>query len=285
MSKQLSFFNHKIDKVPSLVKWTGSKRKTVEQIIKYFPKKIDKYFEPFLGSGSILYAVKSLYPNSKVYGSDIYKPLIDIFKNISQNPEDIKKNYRNDWLKLQNNFPKYFYTKRKQFNNRNNFQDLIFLSRTCVNGIIRFNKNHEFNNSLHLSRRGMNPDAFDKVVDRWSSNIQNNSFFQCCDYSKILKHLKKNDFVYLDPPYLNSKNRYIENLDINRFFIFLRELDKKKILYALSFDGSRNDIFLDKTFPKELFKRKIKIKKTISTLSNVLNKKKLDFTESLYLNY
>jgi DNA adenine methylase len=285
MLKHLSLFNKKVEKVPSLIKWTGSKRKSVDQILKYFPKKINKYYEPFLGSGSVLYAVKSIYPNIEVYGSDIYKPLIEIFKTISKNPEKIKKAYRDDWNKLQKNFPKYFYIKRDKFNKKNNFQDLIFLSRTCVNGIIRFNKKKEFNNSLHLSRRGMTPKLFDKIVDNWFLNIKDNSSFRCCDYPDILNDLKKNDFVYLDPPYLNSKNRYVSNLEFKRFLKFLEEINKKKILYALSFDGSRDEISLDKAFPKKLFKRKIKIKKTISTLSNVLNKKKLNFTESLYLNY
>jgi len=63
MLKQLSFFENKFEKVPSLIKWSGSKRKNVENILKYFPKKINKYYEPFLGSGAVLYAVKSITVN------------------------------------------------------------------------------------------------------------------------------------------------------------------------------------------------------------------------------
>ena len=73
--------------------------------LKYFPENINRYFEPFLGSGSILYAVRELYPDCKVYGSDIYKPLIDIFKNVSKNPLKLKNKYRHDWTKLQKDFP------------------------------------------------------------------------------------------------------------------------------------------------------------------------------------
>lgn len=285
MLKQLSFFNSRTSKVPSLVKWTGSKRKSAKQILKYFPEDINRYFEPFLGSGSILYAVRELYPDCKVYGSDIYKPLIDIFINLSKNPLKLKNKYRHDWTKLQKDFPNFFYKKRELFNKKKNFQDLIFLSRTCVNGIIRFNKNNEFNNSLHLSRRGMKPDLFDNIVDNWFLRIKNKSYFKCCDYTSILNHLKKGDFIYLDPPYFHSKNRYIENLDKDKFFRFINELNKKNILFALSFDGSRDNIKLNEEFPKKLFKRKISINQTISTLNNVLNKKKNKFSDSLYLNY
>lgn len=285
MLQQLSFFENKFEKVPSLVKWSGSKRKSVESILKYFPKKINKYYEPFLGSGAVLYAVKSTNPNCKVFGSDIYEPLINIFKTIKKTPEKIKKNYKDNWVNLQKNFPKYYYYKREKFNKKNNFHDLIFLSRTCVNGIIRFNKNGEFNNSLHLSRRGMSPELFNKIVDKWHYAMKNNSNFKCQDYIKILSKIKSNDFVYLDPPYFFSKNRYTENLNFKKLINFLRELNKKKALYAMSFDGSRGNINYEKQLPKLLFKRKIKISKGISTLNNVLNKKKLIFADSLYLNY
>lgn len=285
MNEQLKLFTTKYEKVPSLIKWTGSKRKSSEQIIKYFPDIINNYFEPFLGGGSILYSVKSLNPNCKVYGSDLYNPLIEIFKNVSKNPEIVKKNYRKDWLKLQKNFPEYYYFKRLEFNKKKQFQDLIFLSRTCVNGIIRFNKNQEFNNSLHLSRKGMQPDMFDKVVDKWHFNICNKSIFKCHDYSKIINLLQKGDFVYMDPPYFNSQNRYIENLDFKKFINFLFDLKKTKVMFALSFDGNRDGVSFEKELPKNLFKRKINIKNSISTLSNVLNKKKSIFSDILYLSY
>ena len=131
----------------------------------------------------------------------------------------------------------------------------------------------------------MKPDLFDNIVDNWFLRIKNKSYFKCCDYTSILNHLKKGDFIYLDPPYFHSKNRYIENLDKDKFFRFINELNKKNILFALSFDGSRDNIKLNEEFPKKLFKRKISINQTISTLNNVLNKKKNKFSDSLYLNY
>ena len=80
----------------------------------------------------------------------------------------IVNDYRNNWNNLQKIGYTFFYKVRDRFNNKKLPSDLLFLTRTCVNGLIRYNKSGEFNNSLHHTRRGINPDRFEKIIYQWA---------------------------------------------------------------------------------------------------------------------
>lgn len=268
-----------LEAIPSLIKWTGSKRKQAASIQNFIPE-YNRYFEPFLGGGAMLY-----YNSEKEsFANDIYTPLIQFWSLIKENPSLVIEDYSNDWIKLQENFPDHYYEVRDRFNISNKATDLAFLSRTCVNGIIRFNEKGEFNNSLHLSRRGMKPESFAKIVEKWHYKVQNTEFFNE-DYSEFLEKAETGDFIYLDPPYAGSRNRYIQNLDIERLFIILNKLNKKGVNWALSFDGQRGDIDLKYPVPENLYLRSAVISNGNSTLNQVLNKKTDEVKEMLYMNY
>ena len=269
---------------PSLIKWTGSKRSQAASIASLFPNPSEDstYFEPFLGSGAVLYY--GIQHFQKAVASDIYAPLIDLWNNIKNNSSFVIQQYTRDWDLLQSSFPEYFYTVRDRFNNQSNGFDLLFLSRTCVNGIIRFNADGKFNNSIHLSRRGMLPSRFSQIVLQWTHIIQNTNF-KTCDYQDILKLVKEGDFVYLDPPYANSHNRYINDLDIHRFIEFLDALNARDVKWALSFDGTRGGTDLSYEIPRSLYKYKTLLTSGNSAVQNVLNSSVEPVQESLYLNY
>lgn len=271
------------DTPPSLIKWTGSKRSQAASIAALFPRNREgTYYEPFLGGGALSYYGARLFP--RVVASDLYSPLIDLWQNVKQSPDTVVERYTTDWNNLQQDFPNYFFTVRDRFNAQPNGQDLLFLSRTCVNGIIRFNKKGEFNNSIHLSRRGMRPDVFAKIVSKWTAVIQNATYF-VRDYSEIIANAIEGDFVYLDPPYVNSHNRYVQDLDLNKFLSFLEALNLKKVNWALSFDGSRGDENLTYELPRELYKFHTKLTSGHSAVQKVLNDSVERVDESLYLNY
>jgi DNA adenine methylase len=279
--------------IPSLIKWTGSKRSQATEIVRFMPP-YKRYIEPFLGSGSILYA--AAVPGS--IASDIYGPLIDLWCVIKENPELVIDNYREQWINLSNeldgldrsNLPKnqalpsYYYHVRERFNKNKNPLDLNFLMRTCVNGIVRFNDKGEFNNSFHLSRRGMDPVRFEKVVTAWKDVVQKVEFV-CQDYSETLNHAVCGDFVYLDPPYAGNKQRYALDLDIGRFFEELEKLNNRGVKWALSFDGRRGGQNLLYDVPKSIYKRHQLIFSGSSAVNKVLNGPVEAVEESLYLNY
>lgn len=266
--------------IPPLIKWTGSKRSQAFQIFKLFPKRINKYYEPFVGSGALLY----LLTNRQCIACDIYPPLIKLWNFVKNKPLVLINNYRSQWEKLQKELPDYFYLVRKRFNATQNPLDLNFLLRTCVNGIVRFNRKGHFNNSFHLSRKGMHPDRFEGIVNDWNSKTKNISFY-CQDYLDTVNISRGGDFVYLDPPYQGSKNRYTNNLDTKRMFEALEMLNKKNVKWALSFDGKRNGVLLGDPVPKDIYKRHIYIKSGFSPVKKVLSGPIEMVEESLYLNY
>jgi DNA adenine methylase len=266
--------------IQPLIKWSGSKRTQAKRIVSYFPREINRYFEPFLGGGSVL---GHLSPKKAIVG-DLYKPLIAIWKEVKTHPEKVAAEYEQRWNLLQKKGYKYFYLTRGHFNKTKNSHDLLFLSRTCVNGLIRFNKKGEFNNSLHHSRKGISPKSFTKVVSDWSQIISRYTFL-AGDYEQITKSATKDDFIYLDPPYFNTKSRYIESIDYSRFVKYLEKLNKKGIKFALSYDGKRGEKSYIVSLPRKLYKRHILLKSGNSSFRKLQDKKIEPVLESLYLNY
>ena len=279
--------------IPSLIKWTGSKRLQAIEIERLIPPH-QRYFEPFLGGGALLFLAAQ--PGS--IAGDIYRPLIDLWKLIQKYPNTVIENYKSQWLELNkeldgvdvkemikgNGIPKLYYKVRDRFNRNPTPLDLNFLMRTCVNGIVRFNKNGSFNNSFHLSRRGMQPQRYANIVQRWSTIIQGVDF-TCQDYINTFNQAKKGDFVYLDPPYAGNKQRYVGDFQHDSFFTEIERLNCRDVKWALSFDGHRGNKDLTYNVPKLLYKRHIFLLNGNSAVNKVLNSSIDTVKESLYLNY
>jgi DNA adenine methylase len=96
---------------------------------------------------------------------------------------------------------------RDRFNKKRTPEDLLFLSRTCVNGLIRFNAYGDFNNSLHHTRPGIHPETLRSILLEWSK-IVSKTKFAATDYENLLKKAKLGDIVYMDPPYNTGRNFY-----------------------------------------------------------------------------
>ena len=279
--------------IPSLIKWTGSKRSQASKIAQLIPQ-YKRYIEPFLGGGSLLFLTAT--PNS--IASDIYRPLIQLWKLIQVSPEVVVNDYEEKWIELnkeldsinfkktgkEKQLPELFYKVRTNFNKNQNPLDLNFILRTCVNGIVRFNTKGEFNNSFHLSRRGMDPKRFRNNVLIWHKVIRG-VIFTCQDYRESLQIAEKGDFIYLDPPYAENKQRYIDEINIDVLFTELENLNRKRINWALSFDGRRGSKKVINTIPKELYKHHILINSGNSAVNKVLNSNIEQVEESLYINY
>lgn len=271
--------SHEACRIPSLLKWTGSKRSQARRIARLIPDH-SRYFEPFLGGGAVLY----LTARPGAIAGDRYAPLIDFWKLVQQHPAEIVHRYETEWQLLQEDFPDHYYRVRKRFNESPNAPDLCFLTRTCVNGIVRFNARGEFNNSLHLSRRGMQPNRFASAVAAWSDAVQG-VHFRCGDYRETLASVTDEDFVYLDPPYAGTKQRYASGIDLNTLFDVLKSLNDRNVRWALSFDGRRGEEDLTFAVPEELFSRHLFLTSGMSPVGKVLNADGSPVQESLYLNY
>jgi len=225
----------KVIKIAPAIKWSGSKRSQVPTIMKHIPN-FKKYYEPFIGGGSVAYAV---LPQIGICG-DSYSPLIEFWKKVKDSPEELAESYYERWNQLQDEGHLRFYEIRDRFNLAPNAEDLLFLSRTCVTGLIRFNKNGEFNNALHHTRKGINPATLHTILVDWSKRMQGITFMDG-DYRSTAESITKDDFIYLDPPYFNNKSRYLGTIDYESFLEFLAWLNSKGVKYALSYDGGRGE--------------------------------------------
>lgn len=280
--------------VPPLLKWTGSKRSQAAAIVERMPS-YERYFEPFVGGGAVLY--HAAVPGS--VAGDYYLPLIELWQLIQAEPDRLVDDYRRQWTLLQeeldrlgddwktadtSQLPQYYYQVRDRFNARPNPLDLNFLLRTCVNGIVRFNSAGQFNNSFHLSRRGMQPERFAKSVAAWAPRLKGVRFV-CQDYEATVAEAGPGDFVYFDPPYAGNQQRYTQNLDCERFFAVLEGLNRRGVRWALSFDGRRGTKDLTYAVPRELYRRQVYLASGNSAVHKVLKGPVEAVQESLYLNY
>lgn len=273
-------------KFQPVIKWSGSKRSQSEEIVKRFPKHINTYYEPFVGGGSVLFQLmNSGIEVNKYICSDINEDLINLWNTIKNNPFKLCEGYKILWNEL-NSFQdieerkKYYYKIRKRFNKFRNPIDFMFLSRTCANGLIRFNSKGEFNTSFHFSRPGINPDKLEEIINQWSKLLnKNNVIFICQDYKNIETQL--GDLIYLDPPYANTKGMYYGQIDYEEFWNFL---SSQQSSYILSFNGKTNNKDTTYEVPCSIYDKHEYIYSGISGLGKI-HKKQEYVSESLYIKY
>src|ERR1700690_689640 len=119
----------------SLLKWIGSKQRVAHEIISYFPIELGTYFEPFLGSGGVL---STLIPKHAV-ASDSFAPLMEIWQTLISSPETLKSWYQERWKKMSEGPKVKVYEQIKaSYNKHPGGADLLFLSRSCYGGVVRF---------------------------------------------------------------------------------------------------------------------------------------------------
>ena len=184
------------------VKWAGGKRQLLTELEKNFPKKFGTYFEPFLGGGAVLFDLLAKKPNLKCSVSDLNSDLVlayvtirDKLGRLIESLENHSKNYHKDSTG-------YYYEIRKQQpkSQIEKVSRLLFLNKTCFNGLYRVNSKGKFNVPLG---RYTNPNIVNREnLTAVSKFLQSDKIkIACRDFESILNDAKKGDFVYFDPPY------------------------------------------------------------------------------------
>ncbi len=251
-----------------LIKWTGSKRSISNDIIKYFPKKIKIYYEPFVGGGSVFFNLlkNKLYNVDSYIISDINKSLIDFYNLVQQNPFKIIQSYYEHW-KIFNKDMNYYYVQREIYNKTKDPLIFYFLTRTCYNGTIRYNSKNEFNTSVHIHRKGMTPDKVEKNIIFYNNLMRNKDIQFICDSYLNIFPKNKQDIIYLDPPYTNSKALYFGNIDIDNLFNWIRNLKCSWFLNLNAVNEKDSEIELPFEYDKKLL-----LKSGKSSYSRLKNK-------------
>jgi len=190
-------------KAKPFLKWVGGKKKIILQIKQYIPESYCRYFEPFIGGGALFFDLEP----KKAYINDINKILVSAYKNIKNHPYEIIKKLE-DLQKIfyeKNNEERkiYFYEIRDAFNNTeyNLFLKtsyMIFLNKTCYNGMYRENSKGKFNVPFG---RYKNPKILDKENILAVSKLLTNTIITSCSFEKAVENAESGDFIYFDPPY------------------------------------------------------------------------------------
>lgn len=201
--------------VKPFLKWAGGKSQLLKEIEKYYPfenSTFTKYAEPFVGGGAVLFDILSKYKLEEVYISDINAELINTYSMIRDNIEElirILSAYQSEYVPLETELRKgYYIAKRERFNELKEQGDeveniekaalMIFLNKTCFNGLFRVNKKGLFNVPMGSYK---NPLVCDEENLRAVSSKLKNVRIVCGDYRESAEFIDENTFVYFDPPY------------------------------------------------------------------------------------
>lgn len=187
--------------VTPFLKWVGGKRQIIPVIKGYLPKDLSNltYCEPFVGGGALLFY---LQPQNAII-NDYNTELINVYKVIKEHVDELIFS-----LKQHKNEPEYFYKIRALDRNPlfihlsdiEKASRIIYLNKTCYNGLYRVNNSGEFNSPFG---RYKNPNIINEPTLRAVSHYLNLANVKICegDYEDVLKILPSRSFVYLDPPY------------------------------------------------------------------------------------
>ncbi len=271
-------------RIPShhvLIKWMGSKRRQSGEIIARFPRKIDTYYEPFIGSGAILYRLLSSNIKVKRFRcSDLCKPLIDLWNTVIKEPRLLTSRYNEMWYGLKEKGKPFYDEVRERFNENGDPCDFFFLLRTCRIGFVKFNQRGHFMVSYHLGENGLPPEPAKRLINDWHQKLRSNDVqFAVRDYSTVKS--KAEDFLYLDPPYkLGRCSLYLGRFDHARLFEWI---GTQKSGYALSLSGFIGDVDHRMDVPEHLFDEELLIDNGTSALHQMNRMPAPRLRDTLYL--
>lgn len=188
------------ERIAPFLKWPGGKRWFVCNHADLFPTEYETYIEPFLGAGSVYFY---LSPQKALLG-DINAELINAYQAIKRNWREIKVSLRYHQRRHIEDADGYYYEMRDKGpgNAITRASRLIYLNRTCFNGIYRVNLNGEFN-----VPRGTKDSVVFETDDFESMSKQlSKAALIAGDFERLVDRAKRNDFVFCDPPYTVRHN-------------------------------------------------------------------------------
>lgn len=256
--------------------YVGDKYRLMPQLKKHFPKNINRLVEPFVGGGSVflntnaqkylandlnhrmidLHEFMQSYKNNR---NSFFKELETIITNYNLSasylgktvPDTLKQQYKKTYYAVYNK--KSYLELRDDYNSdKNNLMKLYVLLLYGFNHMIRFNRSGEFN--IPVGNVDYNKNVV-KALNCYFDFIENNEInFTSLDFSDFFNKniFDKNDFIYLDPPYLISASEYNKGWDLDsekKLLDIIDDLDKKGIKFALSnvliHKGMRNTLLIE----------------------------------------
>ncbi|NVO11127.1 MAG: DNA adenine methylase [Bacteroidales bacterium] len=289
------------------LKWAGGKAQLIDSISSSLPKHLKTsesliYVEPFIGSGALLFWFLQSYPNTKkAVVNDINQDLFNAYNVIKKEPENLIKelgSIQDKYYSLKDEMERkdFFLAQRDKFNarNLNSIQStalLIFMNRTCYNGLYRVNSKGKFNVPFGKYSK---PKICDVPTIKCDSQLLQKVTILNGDYSEILSHVDSpKAFFYIDPPYKpisqsSSFNAYDKNkfddTEQERLKDFCARIGTLGHYWLLSNSDTKNfdpnNEYFDNLY-KDFNIKRVKAKRKINSISS----KRGEIFELLISNY
>lgn len=222
------------------LKWAGGKKQLVDRLLQVFPREIDTYFEPFVGGGALFFALAEGQRFRHAVLNDTNRELMDAFRSVRDFPDELIGQLERlpfnkaTFMALRAVDPMDLSPVRRTAR-------MIYLNRTCFNGLYRVNKSGKFNVpwGKYKNPRIINAEnlhACAEVLNRCAS-------LYCSDFATVVDDAKPGDLVYFDPPYIplsdtsNFRSYTVDGFTIDdhhRLAICFRELAQKRVAVVAS---------------------------------------------------
>jgi DNA adenine methylase len=259
---QQGFWNNKPPK--QLLKWIGNKHRYGERIVESIPRPFNKYVEPFVGTGAVL---GILAPHRGLAG-DVLEPLIGIWRLVQDDPETLIQYYARKLNEYLDNPTGTYEGIRESFNRNPNPLDLVFLSRSCYGGVVRFTREGTISTPIGV-HTPISAKSFCERVYTWRERVKNTTFV-CADYRETMSEASEGDVVYCDPPYLHAQSILYgaQKFNLEDLWVAIDQCLSRGARVLLSIDGQkksgRRKLRID--IPDGLFKRELLIDAGFSML-------------------
>ncbi|MGZ9762339.1 DNA adenine methylase [Mycoplasma sp. 394] len=247
-------------KISPFVKWAGGKRQILNKIKQKLPKNINRYFEPFVGGGAVLFTIEA----KEYFINDINTALINVYKNIKDN----YKLFINELSKYDQKYTSkedYYYIRAK-YNQKllKNEYDMqlaamfVYINKRCFNGLYRVNSKGEFNVPFNGNQN--HPSFSEENIKNVSLFLNRKIKIMNHDFAEVLNEAKKGDFIFIDSPYdvvgdaifvAYNKTGFTKD-DHIRLSEEVKKLDKKGCLFMITNHNTPLINQLYKGFNKEV---------------------------------
>lgn len=237
------------------LKWAGGKAQLLAQFEPFFPRSVRSYMEPFVGGGAVFFHLKARFPKMRVVLRDNNAELINCYQAVRDQVEDLMRRLDEHLHQFQAGGERYYYLVRSQHQLTEPLERaarMIFLNKTCFNGLWRVNARGHFN--VPIGSRKEKVALYNRANMLAASKALHEVSLEVGDFRQTLRAAGAGDFLYIDPPYFPLSATA-------NFTSYTKEdfgLEEQKELAALFADAARRGARLmlsnsDTPFIRELY--------------------------------
>jgi DNA adenine methylase len=273
--------------VPHPIPYQGSKRGLAATILQFAPRHVARLVEPFAGSAAVSLAAAHGKLATRFWLNDAHRPLAKLWARIIHHPDALAEEYRALWEAQLGRERDYFDEVRDRFNKSHRPEHFLYLLARCVKAAVRYNASGQFNNTPDNRRKGTRPDEMGRRIRDASSLLKGRTRITALDYRAVLERCMPDDLIYMDPPYQgvgqSRDPRYAPRILHSEFIDCLAELNRRKCLFIVSYDGRTGDKQFGKPLPKVLQLVHLEVCAGRSSQATLLGRNDITY-ESLYLS-